>query len=378
MEDFRSLGLAEPLLSGLQEIGYSVPTAIQLQAIPAILEGRDLEGIARTGTGKTAAYALPLLHRLLSLHQDRPAPLTCRALVLAPTRELAGQIGAAIRAYARRTPLRVTVMIGGIPKAKQARTLAAGIEVLVATPGRLLDHLSDGALRLDETGIFVLDEADHMLDLGFVDDVRQVAAQLPQHRQTLLFSATMPAPIALLAKELLHDPLHVGATEGATTSDRIEQRVIFAEPQQKRPLLIQMIKRGRMTRTLVFTRTKQGADAVVAGLDQAGIRAAAIHGDKSQPLRERTLAGFRSGVFPILVATDIAARGIDVEGLTHVVNFDLPDVPEAYIHRIGRTARAGARGIAISFCAASERHALRDIERLLGVRIKVYEARAAG
>lgn len=379
MADFQSLGLTGPLLSALQELGFIVPTPIQLQTIPIILQGRDLEGIAQTGTGKTAAFTLPILHRLLTSHHDRAAGFTCRALILAPTRELASQICTAVRTFARHTPIRAAVMIGGVPKSKQARALAAGIEIVVATPGRLLDHLSDGALRLDETGIFVLDEADHMLDLGFIDDVHRIAAllPLPQQRQTLLFSATMPAPIASLAAELLHDPVHVGAAAGATPAERIEQRVIFAEPQQKRPLLIQMLKRGRMTRTLVFTRTKQSADAVVTSLDQAGIRAAAIHGDKSQPQRDRTLAGFRSGAFQVLVATDVAARGIDVDGLTHVVNYDLPEVPEAYIHRIGRTARAGARGTAISLCAASERHALRDIERLLGARIKVYEGRQA-
>ncbi len=376
MTDFRLLGLAEPLLDALQGAGHQSPTPIQLQAIPAILLGRDLEGIAQTGTGKTAAYALPVLHRLLASH-DRASGRACRALVLAPTRELAGQICDVIRVYARRTPLRATVMVGGIPKPKQALAVAGGIDVLVATPGRLLDHLADGAIRLDETEILVLDEADRMLDLGFIADIRQIASLLPQRRQTLLFSATMPPEIATLGAQLLHDPLHVAVAPTGTTAGRIDQRVIFVDVQQKRPVLIELIRRGRMSRTLVFTRTRQGADAVVAGLDQVGIRASAIHGDKSQPQRDRTLASFRNGAFSVLVATDVAARGLDIDGLSHVVNFDVPEVPETYVHRIGRTARAGARGIAISLCAASERQALRAIEKLIGARLKVYDVGSA-
>ena len=378
MTDFRLLGLAEPLLEALRLAGHHTPTPIQLQAIPAILLGRDVEGIAQTGTGKTAAYALPILHRLLVT--QRPASArTCRALILAPTRELAAQIRDVVRAYARHAPLRTAVMVGGIPKQKQSAAVAGGIDVLVATPGRLLDHLADGAIRLDETGILVLDEADRMLDLGFAADIQQIAALLPQRRQTLLFSATMPPEIAALGADLLHDPLHVAVAPTGTPAGRIDQRVIFLDVQQKRPALIELIRRGRMSRTLVFTRTKQGADAVVAGLDQAGIRAGAIHGDKSQPQRDRILASFRNGAFSVLVATDVAARGLDIDGLSHVVNFDLPDVPEAYVHRIGRTARAGARGIAISLCAASERQALRAIEKLIGARLKVYDVgKAAG
>ena len=378
MTQFLSLGLAEPLLAALQGAGYRTPTPIQAQAIPAILLGRDLEGIAQTGTGKTAAYALPILHRLLG--PPHPAPgRTCRALILAPTRELANQIRDAVRTYARQTPLRTGLMVGGIPKPAQAKAVSGGIDILVATPGRLLDHLSDGAIRLDETGILVLDEADRMLDLGFIADIRQIAGLLPRQRQTLLFSATMPQEIAALAADLLHDPLHIAATPAATTAPRIDQRVIFLDTQQKRPVLIELVRRGRMTRALVFTRTKQGADDVVAGLDKAGIRAAAIHGDKSQPHRDRTLASFRAGAFSVLVATDVAARGLDIDGLSHVVNYDLPEVPEAYVHRIGRTARAGGRGIAISLCTGPERQALRAIEKLVGARLKVYAgADAAG
>jgi ATP-dependent RNA helicase RhlE len=376
MTDFRALGLAEPLLQALASARLVAPTTIQTLAIPAVMAGRDLIGIAQTGTGKTAAFALPILHRLLA-DETRAEPRTCRALVLAPTRELASQICDQIRTFARRTTLRATALVGGVPKQKQARALANGMDVVVATPGRLLDHLSDGALRLDAASVFVLDEADHMLDLGFIDDVRRIGGRLPARRQTLLFSATMPPAIAALARQLLRDPLTVAAAPPATTADRVEQRIVFAETQQKRPMLIEMLKRGRMRRTLVFTRTRQGAETLVAALDKAGIHASAIHGDKSQPQRDRVLADFRAGVFPVLVATDVAARGIDIEGLTHVVNFEIPEVPEAYVHRVGRTARAGARGIAISLCAASERGALREIEKLLGTRLKVWDARLA-
>ena len=379
MTDFRSLGLADPLLAALDDAGHHTPTAIQAAAIPAILSGRDLQGVAQTGTGKTGAFALPILHRLLA---DPPTAASrgtrsriCRALILAPTRELATQIAAATRAYARHTGLRVTAMVGGLPKPPQARAMAAGVDILVATPGRLLDQIADAALRLDETTIFVLDEADHMLDLGFIDDVRRIAAMLPAIRQTLLFSATMPPAIGSLARELLHRALLVSATPASTTAEGIDQRVIFAEPQQKRPLLIALMKRGRMQRTLVFTRTKEAADGLVAAFDKAGIQAAALHGDKSQPARDRTLAAFRSGRLAVLVATDVAARGIDIHGVTHIVNYDLPEVPQAYVHRVGRTARAGARGAAISLCAPAERQHLRAIEKLVGKRLKVYEAR---
>ncbi len=376
MNAFRDLGLAEPLLQALASAGLATPTPIQTQAIPPILSGRDLIGIAQTGTGKTASFALPILDRLLA-NATRADPGACQALVLAPTRELASQICESVRTYARRTTLRATVLVGGVPKQKQARALASGIDLVIATPGRLLDHLADRALQLDRTGWLVLDEADHMLDLGFIDDVRRIAAHLPQRRQSLLFSATMPPPIALLARQLLRDPLTVAAAPPATTADRIDQRIVFAETQQKRPMLIEMLRRGRMKRTLVFTRTRQGADTLVQALDKAGIHASAIHGDKSQPQRDRVLADFRAGLFPVLVATDVAARGLDIADLTHVVNFEIPDVPEAYVHRIGRTARAGARGIAISFCAASERSSLRDIEKLLATRLRVFDPRQA-
>ena len=377
---FESLGLAQPLQAALVSEGYTTPTPIQIQAIPHVMAGHDLQGIAQTGTGKTAAFALPILHRLMAQNKG-PAPRSCRVLVLAPTRELASQIADSFRAYGKNTKLRVTVMFGGVPKPRQARAIASGVDVLVATPGRLLDHLNDRAVRLDQTEILVLDEADHMLDLGFIVPIRKIAAMLPTKRQTLFFSATMPKDIATLANQLLHNPVHVAVTPVATTAERVEQAVIFVDGAGKRHLLTDILRKdlsngGDMGRTLVFTRTKHGADKVVKHLEQAGVRADAIHGNKSQPQRERALAAFRAGDVKVLVATDIAARGIDVDGVTHVINFDLPNVPESYVHRIGRTARAGTAGMAISFCDAQERAFLRDIEKLIRTRVPVMQAPA--
>ena len=379
MTDFSSLGLADPLLRALAAEGYTNPTPIQAQSIPHVLAGRDLQGIAQTGTGKTAAFALPILHRLMA--DRRPAaPRAARVLVLAPTRELAGQIAESFRAYGRQTGLKVALMFGGVPKGRQAQAMAGGVDVLVATPGRLIDHLGDRAVRLDQTEVLVLDEADHMLDLGFIVPIRKIAALLPVKRQTLFFSATMPKEIGALAGALLRDPVHVSVTPVATTAERVDQHVVFIDTARKRFLLEELLRRGRnggasavgeMGRTLVFTRTKHGADRVVKHLEQAGLPAAAIHGNKSQGQRERALASFRSGQTPVLVATDIAARGIDVDGVTHVINFDLPNVPESYVHRIGRTARAGAAGVAISFCDAAERAFLKDIEKLIRTRVPV-------
>ena len=380
---FESLGLAAPLLKALATEGYTVPTPIQVQAIPHVMTGHDLQGIAQTGTGKTAAFALPILHRLMAQNRA-PAPKSCRVLVLAPTRELASQIADSFRAYGRDTKLRTTIMFGGVPKPRQARAIAGGIDILVATPGRLLDHLNDRAVRLDLTEILVLDEADHMLDLGFIVPIRKIAAMLPAKRQTLFFSATMPKEIGELAGKLLHNPVHVAVAPVATTVERVEQQVIFVDTARKRNLLTDILHNdkqttGNMGRTLVFTRTKHGADRVVKHLEQVGVQADAIHGNKSQPQRERALAAFRSGQVKVLVATDIAARGIDVDGVTHVINFDLPNVPESYVHRIGRTARAGATGVAISFCDAQERAFLRDIEKLIRTKVPVMPspARAA-
>lgn len=373
MTDFQALGLSAPLLRALVAEGYTTPTPIQLQAIPPALAGRDVEGIAQTGTGKTAAFALPILHRLHA--EPRRAPhRSARALVLAPTRELAAQIAESFRAYGAETGLRTTLMFGGVPKGRQARAIANGVDVLVATPGRLLDHIGDGAVNLSGVEVLVLDEADHMLDLGFIVPIRKLASLLPRERQGLFFSATMPKEIAQLAATLLRDPVRVAVSPVATTAERVEQRVVFVEQGEKRNLLARVLKREAGGRALVFTRTKHGADRVCEHLGRAGVQAAAIHGNKSQGQRERALGAFREGEIRVLVATDIAARGIDVDGVTHVINFELPNVPESYVHRIGRTARAGRAGLAISFCDTTERPYLRDIEKLIRTRVTVADA----
>ncbi len=374
MPSFADLGLALPILNALTTQGYTEPTPIQAQAIPHVMLGRDLQGIAQTGTGKTAAFALPILHRLLV--DKKPAPRRgCRVLVLSPTRELASQIAESFRDYGRQTGLRTTLMYGGVPKGRQSKAVAGGIDILVATPGRLMDHMQDGAVALNGVEVLVLDEADHMLDLGFIVPIRKIVQSIPPARQTLFFSATMPKEISALAGQMLRNPVHVAVTPVATTVERVEQKVIFVEASRKRQLLADILRSSKMTRTLVFTRTKHGADRVTQHLEAAGQPAAAIHGDKSQPQRERALQMFKQGRIGVLVATDIAARGIDVDGVTHVVNFDLPNVPEAYVHRIGRTARAGQTGIAISFCDSSERAHLRGIEKLIRTRLSVEEPR---
>ena len=369
---FEGLGLAAPLLKALTTEGYVTPTPIQLQAIPHVLQGRDVQGIAQTGTGKTAAFALPILHRLIA-NKIQPKPRSCRVLVLSPTRELASQIVESFRSYGRNVGLRTALVFGGVPKGRQVKTMQGGVDVLVATPGRLLDLMHDGAVQLGSVEVLVLDEADHMLDLGFIVPIRKIVSTIPTQRQTLFFSATMPKEISSLAGAMLKDPVHVAVTPIATTAERVEQKVIFVETARKRQVLAELLKRGDMTRTLVFTRTKHGADRVTQHLEAIGMPAAAIHGNKSQPQRERALQNFKDGRVKVLVATDIAARGIDVDGVTHVVNFDLPNVPEAYVHRIGRTARAGHTGIAISFCDSSERAFLRGIEKLTRTRLSVEE-----
>ena len=372
MSNFDELGLAAPLLKALATEGYTVPTPIQTQAIPHIMQGKDVQGIAQTGTGKTAAFALPILHRLFT--DKRPAkPRSCRVLVLSPTRELASQIEQSFRTYGRNTGVRTALIFGGVPKGRQSRAMQNGVDVLVATPGRLLDHMHDGAVQLGSVEVLVLDEADHMLDLGFIVPIRKIVSTIPLARQTLFFSATMPKEISSLAGQMLKTPVHVAVAPVATTAERVDQRVIFVETSRKRQMLSDILKRGNMGRTLVFTRTKHGADRVTQHLEAVGMPAAAIHGNKSQPQRERALAQFKEGRIKILVATDIAARGIDVDGVTHVVNFDLPNVPESYVHRIGRTARAGQAGIAISFCDSTERAYLRDIEKLIRTRLPVDE-----
>jgi len=375
LNSFNEFGLAAPILRALAEEKYSTPTPIQAQTIPLACQARDVIGIAQTGTGKTAAFALPILNHLFNKRQ-RPAQKSCRVLVLSPTRELSGQIADSFRAYGRHIrPLEIALAIGGVPINRQIRALSRGAEVLVATPGRLLDLVHSRALRLDQVEVLVLDEADRMLDMGFIHDIKKIVAMLPKQRQTLFFSATMPQQIVQLAGHMLRDPARVAVTPQATTAERIAQRVILTEKASKPALLAEVIKSETIDRVLVFTRTKHGADKVVRALNKGGIAAEAIHGNKSQGQRERVLAAFRSGKLRTLIATDIAARGIDVDGVSHVVNYDLPNIPESYVHRIGRTARAGAEGVAISFCDHEERAYLRDIERLIRITIPATDRR---
>jgi ATP-dependent RNA helicase RhlE len=368
LTSFTALGLAEPITRALAHEGYAAPTPIQSQTIPKVLADRDVLGIAQTGTGKTAAFALPILHRLAETRRH-PHPRTCRVLVLSPTRELSAQIVESFQAYGRFLRPSVALAIGGVNIKPQMRALTPGVEVLVATPGRLLDLMENRAVTLDQVEHFVLDEADRMLDMGFIHDIRRIAAKLPAKRQTLFFSATMPKEIAELANAMLRDPLRVAVTPSASTVERVEQRIIHVDRAAKPALLAEVLRAEPIDRVLVFTRTKHGADKVVRSLAKAGLEASAIHGNKSQGQRERVLAAFRTGAVRTLVATDIAARGIDVEGISHVVNYDLPNIPESYVHRIGRTARAGATGVAISFCDAEERPFLRDIEKLIRMSI---------
>ncbi|MCP3392803.1 DEAD/DEAH box helicase [Bradyrhizobium sp. CCGB12] len=369
MTSFQDFGLAEPIARALREENYVTPTPIQAQTIPLALTGRDVVGIAQTGTGKTASFALPILHRLLE-SRIKPQPKTARVLVLSPTRELSGQILDSFNAYGRHIRLSSTLAIGGVPMGRQVRSLMQGVEVLVATPGRLLDLVQSNGLKLSSVEFLVLDEADRMLDMGFINDIRKIVAKLPIKRQTLFFSATMPKDIAELADSMLRDPARVAVTPVSSTAERINQRIIQVDFSAKPAFLTKLLKDEPINRALVFTRTKHGADKVVKTLEKAGIAASAIHGNKSQNHRERTLAQFRSGEIRTLVATDIAARGIDVDGISHVINFDLPNVPETYVHRIGRTARAGADGTAISLVAGGEELSyLRDIERLIKVAL---------
>jgi ATP-dependent RNA helicase RhlE len=385
---FDNLGLADSLLRAVRDEGYHTATPIQLQAIPIVLAERDLMGCAQTGTGKTAAFALPTLHRLSTSasktaaangntaprngqrngkHHDsfpRADRRPIRSLILAPTRELAAQIGESLATYGRFTGLRYAVVYGGVGQGPQVRALQGGVDILVATPGRLLDLMEQGHINLCHVEILILDEADQMLDMGFIVPLRRIVSSVPRSRQTLMFSATMPAEIRKLAGEWLRDPAYVQVGPIATPGELVEQSVYFVEPRQKPHLLTHFLQNTAFTRTLVFARTKHGADKIVKQLIRAGIRAAAIHGNKSQNVRQRTLDAFKSNRPPILVATDVAARGLDIDDISHVINYDLPDVPEMYVHRIGRTARAGASGIATSFCGREERNQLRQIERL--------------
>ncbi|MFL5030786.1 MAG: DEAD/DEAH box helicase [Xanthobacteraceae bacterium] len=374
MTTFHDFGLAEPITRAIAQEKYVTPTPIQTDAIPLVCAGRDLIGIAQTGTGKTAAFALPILNHLAAA----PRPLekkTCRVLVLSPTRELSGQILESFRTYGRHLRLSSTLVIGGVSMGQQVRALMNGVDVLVATPGRLLDLIRGNALRLGRVEVLVLDEADRMLDMGFIHDIRTIVAKLPADRQTLLFSATMPREVAALADQMLRDPARVAVTPAASTVEGVVQRIIHTERAAKPALLIEVLKAESIERALVFTRTKHGADKVVRGLVKAGIAAQAIHGNKSQNQRERVLKDFRVGRVRTLVATDIAARGIDVDGISHVINYDLPNIPESYVHRIGRTARAGAAGAAISFCDAEEAAFLRDIEKLIRMAIPATDRR---
>lgn len=376
LNTFSDLGIAEILLRALERAGYETPTTIQAQAIPPLMQGRDLLGIAQTGTGKTAAFALPILARMVETRQ-RPAPHTARALILAPTRELAAQIADSFRVYGAFLRPTVGVIVGGVSHRPQLEMLARGLDVLVATPGRLLDHIASGKFRPASTDVLVLDEADHMLDLGFIVPIRKIVSGLPKKRQTLLFSATMPQTIATLAKDLLNDPVEVAITPVATTAERIAQQVLLIDNNDRRMILTEILSDPNISRAIVFTRTKRGADRVAQHLEGAGVGADVIHGNKSQSQRLRALDNFRKGRTRILVATDIAARGIDVDDVTHVVNYELPDTPEAYVHRIGRTARAGASGRAISLCDHGERPLLRAIEKITRQTLPLTDRRRA-
>ncbi len=418
---FEELRLAEPVLRAVVAEGYSLPTPIQTKAIPHVIEGRDLIGCAQTGTGKTAAFALPILHRLSQFggqpeathggvrregpvtgsqhhrnggmvsarrgHADaKPAPChsagshrhrrPIRCLVLSPTRELALQIAESFRAYGRFTGLRHTVVYGGVNQNPQTRAINEGVDILVATPGRLLDLANQGFIDLASIEVFVLDEADRMLDMGFIPDIRRVVAMLPAKRQTLFFSATMPPDIRRLADTILSHPVSVQVAAVSATADNVEQSVYFVEKSNKPALLTHLLNTTSISRALIFTRTKHGADRVARHLYRAGIRAEAIHGEKSQNARQRALLNFRSNRISVLVATDIAARGLDIDEISHVINYDMPNVPETYVHRIGRTARAGASGIAVSFCDHDERPHLKAIERLIRKTISVHQADA--
>ena len=377
MTTFTDLGLPAPILSALAAEGYTTPTPIQERAIPHVLQGRDLLGIAQTGTGKTAAFSLPILSRIAA-DPKRISPRGCRVLVLSPTRELSSQIEASIVSYGRNLRVRSTLIFGGVPINRQIRACAGGVDIVVATPGRLLDLLSQRAVHLNDVDVFVLDEADRMLDLGFMRDIQKIVQLLPRQRQNLFFSATMPKEIARFAASLLKDPVEVSVAPVSATADRIDQGLIHVPNRDKQAMLHRLLQNPEIARALVFTRTKHGADRVVKHLNAAGIKADAIHGNKSQNQRERALGAFRAGTSRLLVATDIAARGIDVDGVTHVINFELPNIPETYVHRIGRTARAGAEGSAISLVGEDERVFLRDIERLIKQSVPVLTGMATG
>lgn len=369
---FENLNLVEPILKALQEEGYETPTPIQGEAIPIVLKGNDLLGCAQTGTGKTAAFSIPILQNLYKRGVQK-GRREIKALVLTPTRELAIQIGESFAAYGRYTGVNHVVIFGGVSQVPQVDTLRRGVDVLIATPGRLLDLVNQGLIQLKTLEYFVLDEADRMLDMGFIHDIKRILPLLPQKRQTLFFSATMPPEIAKLADTILHHPEKVAVTPPASTVDMIEQSVYYVEKADKKDLLIELLSNPEIGSALVFSRTKYGADKIARFLNKAGISADAIHGEKSQTARQRALSNFKDHKIKVLVATDIAARGIDVEELAYVFNNDLPEVPETYVHRIGRTGRAGHSGIAVSFCSSDEMPLLKDIEKLIGKKIPLVK-----
>lgn len=369
---FIGLNLIEPLQKALSIAGYEKPTPIQQEAIPPVLEGRDLLGCAQTGTGKTAAFALPVLQRLF-LNEGKPKPRHARALILTPTRELAIQVHESFVNYGKYLRLRCTVVFGGVGIANQITNLSRGVDVVVATPGRLLDLLNQGAVKFSDLEIFVLDEADRMLDMGFINDIKKIMKHIPSKRHNLFFSATMPPVIEELANSILNKPVRIEVTPVASTAEKIDQTVMFVSKENKRPLLKHVLSDPKMEKVIVFSRTKHGANKIVSYLLANEVTAAAIHGDKSQNARQAALLNFKKGTVRVLVATDIAARGIDIDGITHVINYELPNESESYVHRIGRTARAGATGIAISFCDVEEKNYLLDIEKLIAKKIAVIK-----
>ena len=370
---FENLKLIEPVLRALKTEGYTTPTPIQEQAIPIVLQNRDLLGCAQTGTGKTAAFAIPILQLLYQDRLNHKEQKTIKALILTPTRELAIQIDESFAAYGKHTGLKHLVIFGGVSQNPQTDALRRGVDILVATPGRLLDLMNQGFVHLQHIRMLVLDEADRMLDMGFVHDVKKIIAKVPQKRQTLFFSATMPNEIKQLANSILHNPEKVEVTPVSSTADTIQQSLYYVEKNDKKSLLIHLLKDKNIKTALVFTRTKHGADKVVKDLVRVGITAEAIHGNKSQNARQRALSNFKNRTTRVLIATDIAARGIDIDELSHVINYELPNIPETYVHRIGRTGRAGLDGVAISFCDAEEVEFLKDIHKLISKQIPVEE-----
>ena len=370
---FEKLKLIEPILRALRKEGYTKPTPIQEQSIPVLLERRDLQGCAQTGTGKTAAFAIPILQLLHTDELYQKGPMGIKCLVLTPTRELAIQIGESFSAYGRHLRLRHTVIFGGVSQHSQTQALRQGIDILIATPGRLLDLMDQRYVKLEQLKMFVLDEADRMLDMGFIHDVKKIIGRIPTKRQTIFFSATMPEEISSLAQSILTNPVKVEVTPVSSTANTIQQKLYYVDKNNKRKLLFDLLQDKQINTALVFTRTKHGADRVAKDLVKSGITAEAIHGNKSQNARQKALSNFKAQQTRVLVATDIAARGIDIDSLSHVINFELPNIPETYVHRIGRTGRAGASGISISFCDAEEKAYLKDIHKLIGKTIPVID-----